>query len=153
MTSETVISLSSRLWDVIFASFKTDYATMEAVRKTFPRVENHTLAFWGGLVSAGDDGSQELMKHLVENRLVRASLTNSARLGESCALHAEGVASRYRPFMSPTICFLFFSQDSCCLCAWCWPRVAWGGGWWCVDLAMALRSDFAVLGFSLVCDV
>ena len=106
MTSETVISLSSRLWDVIFASFKTDYATMEAVRKTFPRVENHTLAFWGGLVSAGDEESQELMKHLVENRLVRASLTNSARLGESCALHAEGVASRYRPFMSPTICFL-----------------------------------------------
>ena len=46
-----------------------------------------------------------------------------------------------------------FVRPRSCLCAWCWPRVAWGGGWWCVDLAMALRSDFAVLVFSLVCDV
>ena len=147
-------SLPPSLWDVILRSFPRRFEGVAAVREAFPDLgDEHTLAFWGGLVSAGDDGSRALMEHLVGDSLVRASLTNSARLGESCALHAEGVASRYRPFMSPTICFLFFSQDSCCLCAWCWPRVAWGGGWWCVDLAMALRSDFAVLVFSLVCDV
>ena len=99
-------SLPPSLWDVIVA-LCDEYPTVDDVKGAFPKLKDaHTLAFWGGLVSAGDDGSQELMEHLVENRLVRASLTNSARLGESCALHAEGVASRYRPFMSPTICFL-----------------------------------------------
>jgi hypothetical protein len=124
-----------------------------AVRKAFPSLRDaHTLDMWARLASKGDEDSRAAMELLVGDPGVRGMLTVSADC-ESCALHAEGVASRYRPFMSPTICFLFFSQDSCCLCAWCWPRVAWGGGWWCVDLAMALRSDFAVLVFSLVCDV
>ena len=88
MTSEEM-SLSSRLWDAIVASFDGDYPTVEAVQKAFPRLKNHTLAYWGGLVSAGDEDSRATMERLVGDAAVRGALTNSARLGESCALYVE----------------------------------------------------------------
>jgi hypothetical protein len=96
MTSEE-ISLSSRLWDVIVA-LCDEYPTVDDVKGAFPKLKDaHTLAFWGDLVSTGDDGSRALMEHLVGDSLVRASLTTSGRLGESCALHVEVVASHGRP--------------------------------------------------------
>jgi hypothetical protein len=95
MTSETVISLSSRLWDVIVASFVGDYPTAEAVQRAFPNLRSyHDLEVWGGL---DRQGSESRMRTLVPVDDVRAELTALANRGESCALHVEVVAPHGMP--------------------------------------------------------
>ena len=101
MTSETVISLSSRLWDVIVASFVGDYPTAEAVQRAFPHLRYyHDLEVWGDL---DRQGSESRMRTLVPVDDVRAELTALANRGESCALHVEVVAPHGMP---PVLCGL-----------------------------------------------
>jgi hypothetical protein len=75
-------------------------------------------------------------------------------LGARCHRPSPLAVHAVFPFISARcVPSRFCSQHSCCLCAWCCPHVAWGRRGRCVDLAMALRSDFALLVVSLVCDV
>ena len=66
MTSETVISLSSRLCDAIVALLPSRYGDVAAVRKAFPSLRDaHTLDMWARLASKGDEDSRAAMELLV----------------------------------------------------------------------------------------